>query len=49
MYLILNLNEANINIVAKYLEHTKNEEILNIYSHLYTNTLSDITNFINEK
>ncbi len=40
--------EASINIVAKYLGHTKIEETLNTYSHLYTNALSDITNLINE-
>lgn len=39
---------ASINIVAKYLGHTKIEETLNTYSHLYTNALSDITNLINE-
>lgn len=39
---------ASINIVAKYLGHTKIEETLNTYFHLYTNDLSDITNLINE-
>lgn len=39
---------VSINIIAKYLRHTKIKETLNTYSHLYTNALSNITNLINE-
>ena len=40
-------NGANITIVAKYLGHTKIEETLNTYSHMYKNKLEDIVNLIN--
>ena len=37
---------ANITLVAKYLEHTKIDETLNIYSHMYQNRLDTIVNII---
>lgn len=40
-------NGANITIVAKYLGHTKIDETLNTYSHMYKNKLNDIVNTIN--
>lgn len=39
---------ANINMVSKFLGHSKFEETLNTYTHLYSNALSDITNLIDE-
>lgn len=39
-------NGANITLVAKYLGHTKIEETLNTYSHLFKNKLDDIINII---
>lgn len=39
---------ANIITVSKFLGHTKIEETLNTYTHLYSNALSDITNLIDE-
>ena len=38
---------ANITIVAKYLGHTKIDETLNTYSHMYKNKLNDIVSTIN--
>ena len=38
---------ANITLVAKYLGHTKIDETLNTYSHMYKNKLNDIVNTIN--
>ena len=35
---------ANIQVVAKYLEHTKIEETLKTYSHLFISTLDEIIN-----
>lgn len=43
---------ANITLVAKYLGHTKIDETLNTYSHMYQNRLDTIVNIIenqNEK
>ena len=40
-------NGANITIVAKYLGHTKIDETLNTYSHMFKNKLNDIVNTIN--
>lgn len=37
---------ANITLVAKYLGHTKINEILNTYSHMYQNRLDTIVNII---
>lgn len=39
---------ASINVVAKYLGHTKIEETLNTYSHLYTNDLDVMVSLINK-
>jgi len=35
-------------MVSKFLGHSKIEETLNTYNHLYSNALSDITNLIDE-
>src|SRR5574344_1269770 len=35
---------SNVTLVAKYLGHTKIEETLNTYSHMYNSTLNDIVN-----
>jgi len=40
---------ANITLVAKYLEHSKIEETLNTYSHMYQNRLDTIVNIIELK
>lgn len=40
-------NGANVTAVAKYLGHTKIEETLNTYSHLYDNALENVINIIN--
>lgn len=37
---------ANITLVAKYLGHSKIDETLNIYSHMYQNRLDTIVNII---
>ena len=34
--------EANVQVVAKYLGHTKVEETLKTYSHLFTSTLDEV-------
>lgn len=39
---------ASINMVSKFLGHSKIEETLNTYTHLYSNALSDITSLIDE-
>lgn len=41
-------NGANITMVAKYLGHTKVDETLNTYSHMFHNKLDDLVNTINE-
>ena len=41
-------NDANITMVAKYLGHTKINETLNTYSHMFKNKLNDIVNTINK-
>lgn len=41
-------NNANITMVAKYLGHTKIDETLNTYSHMFKNKLDDIVGTINE-
>ena len=33
---------SNVQVVAKYLGHTKVEEILKTYSHLFTSTLDEV-------
>lgn len=44
---LINYN-ANITLVAKYLGHTKIDETLNTYSHMYQNRLEDIVTLINK-
>jgi len=39
-------NGASITLVAKYLGHSKTDETLNTYSHMFKNTLIDIVNII---
>ena len=34
-------------IVAKYLGHTKTDETLNTYSHLFKTKMDDVVNMIN--
>ena len=41
-------NGANIMIVAKYLGHTKIEETLNTYSHLFKSKMEDIVELMNQ-
>lgn len=41
-------NGANIVMVAKYLGHTKIDETLNTYSHMFRNKLDDIVNTIDK-
>lgn len=41
-------NGANIMIVAKYLEHTKIDETLNTYSHLFKSKMEDIVELMNQ-
>ncbi|MDD3452697.1 MAG: site-specific integrase [Bacilli bacterium] len=40
---------ANITLVAKYLGHTKIDETLNTYSHMYQNRLDTIVNIIEQQ
>lgn len=44
--LLLINNGANFTLVAKYLGHTKIEETLNRYSHMYQNRLENIVQLI---
>ena len=37
---------ANVTVVAKYLCHTKIEETLNTYTHLFSTTLNEVVNVI---
>ena len=39
-------SDANITLVAKYLGHSKIDETLNTYSHMYQNRLDTIVNII---
>ena len=39
---------ANVQVVAKYLGHTKVDETLNTYSHMYESKLNDIVTTIND-
>lgn len=41
-------NGANITVLAKYLGHTKNEETLNTYTHLFNSVLKEVVNLINK-
>lgn len=40
-------NGANVTIVAKYLGHTKIEETLNTYTHLFNSALNEVVDLIN--
>lgn len=40
-------NGANVTIVAAYLGHTKVEETLNTYTHLFNSALDSVINVIN--
>ena len=45
----MNINSgATINVVAKYLEHTKIDETLSTYSYLFKNQLNEIINMIDK-
>jgi integrase len=37
---------ANVTVVAKYLGHTKIEETLNTYNHLFSTALNEVVNVI---
>ena len=39
-------NGANVTLVAKYLGHTKIEETLNTYSHMFSNALDSVVSVI---
>ena len=39
-------NGANVTLVAKYLGHTKIEETLNTYSHMFSTTLDSVVSVI---
>lgn len=41
-------NGANVTIVAKYLGHTKLEETLNTYTHLFNSAMNEVVNLINK-
>lgn len=41
-------NNANITIVAKYLGHTKIDETLNTYAHMFKNVLIEVVDCINK-
>lgn len=41
-------NGANITIVVKYLSHTKIDETVNTYSHMFKNKLNNVVNTINK-
>ena len=45
--LLINSN-ASINVVAKYLRHTKIDETLNTYSHLFKNKMNEIIDIIDK-
>lgn len=40
-------NGANVTLVAKYLGHTKIEETLNTYSHMFSTVLDSVASVIN--
>ena len=39
-------NGVNVTLVAKYLEHTKIEETLNTYSHMFSTALDSVVSVI---
>lgn len=40
--ILVHLYWANVQVVAQYLGHTKVEETLKTYSHLFTSTLDEV-------
>lgn len=40
--------DANVQVVAKYLGHTKIEETLNTYTHLFNSALNEVVNLIDK-
>ena len=47
-FLLIYNKGANIITVSKFLGHTKIEETLNTYTHLYKNAFTDITSLIDD-
>jgi len=45
--LLINSN-ASITLVARYLGHTKIDETLNTYSHMYKNSLDSLVNILDK-
>jgi len=45
---LLIVSGANITLVAKYLEHTKIEETLNTYTHLFSSALNEVVDLIDK-
>jgi integrase len=41
-------NGANVTLVAKYLGHTKIEETLNTYTHLFNSALNEVVDLIDK-
>lgn len=41
-------NGANVTVVAKYLGHTKIEETLNTYTHLFSSAMNEVVNLIDK-
>ncbi len=41
-------NGANVTVVAKYLGHTKIEETLNTYTHLFNSALNEVVDLIDK-
>lgn len=41
-------NGANVTVVAKYLGHTKIEETLNTYTHLFNSALNEVVALIDK-
>lgn len=39
-------SDANITLVTKYLEHTKIEETINTYSHIFSTALDSVVSVI---
>ena len=41
-------NDVNVTLVAKYLGHTKIEETLNTYTHLFNSALNEVVDLIDK-
>lgn len=41
-------NDVNVTLVAKYLGHTKIEETLNTYSHMFSTALDSVVSVIDK-